>query len=58
MQAALVTDTPEVDPADAQATPVRFLQKEVAETVLLFTITVLTLGGYIGVVMAVVRVAS
>lgn len=58
MQAALGTDTPEADPADAQATPVEFLHKEVAETVLLFTITVLTLGGYIGVVMAVVRVAS
>ncbi|MGH2690608.1 MAG: hypothetical protein ACRDKW_17635 [Actinomycetota bacterium] len=58
MQAALVTDTPEAEPVDAPAAPVTFLQKEVAETVLLFTITVLTLGGYIGVVMAVVRVAS
>ncbi|MGH2720050.1 MAG: hypothetical protein ACRDJO_00415 [Actinomycetota bacterium] len=58
MQPALAGDTPEVEPGDAPASPATVLQKEVAETVLLFTITVLTLGGYIGVVMAVVRVAS
>ena len=58
MQAALVGDSPETGPVDAPAAPAGFLRKEVAETVLLFTITVLTLGGYIGVVMAVVRVAS
>ena len=58
MQPTPGTDTPDVESVDAPATPVKLLQKEVAETVLLFTITVLTLGGYIGVVLAVVRVAS
>jgi hypothetical protein len=42
----------------SEVKPAKTLQQETAETVLLFMITVLTLGGYIGVVMAVVRVAS
>lgn len=37
--------------------PAKTLAQEVAESVLLLMITVLTLGGYVGVVMALVRAA-
>ena len=42
---------------ETEVVPVKTLNQEVAESVLLLMITVLTIGGYVGVVMALVRVA-
>ena len=43
--------------SEVEVGPVKTLQQEVAESFLLLAITVLTLGGYVGVVMTLVRVA-
>jgi hypothetical protein len=43
--------------ARIEVAPVKTLNREVAESLLLLAITVLTLGGYVGVVMALVRAA-
>jgi hypothetical protein len=43
--------------AQTEVAPAKTLNREVAESLLLLAITVLTLGGYVGVVMALVRVA-
>jgi hypothetical protein len=47
-----------METARIEVAPVKTpLNREVAESLLLLAITVLTLGGYVGVVMALVRVA-
>lgn len=46
-----------METAQIEVAPVKTLNQEVAESLLLLAITVLTLGGYVGVVMALVRVA-
>jgi hypothetical protein len=42
----------------SQEVPVKTLGREVVESFLLLTITVCTLGGYVGVVMALVQAAN
>ena len=46
-----------METAEIEVAPVKTLSREVAESLLLIAITVLTVGGYVGVVMALVRVA-